>query len=79
MGPDTNALDQVKRDAITTTMRHFRDEVEDEKINFKPKADLEKARAQLLAEQDATPSDTPDTTESTPDEKKSPAPAKGAK
>jgi hypothetical protein len=60
MGPQPNALDQVKRDAIRTTLRHFRNE--DEENDRPPSFDYAKVEKQLLAEQDAQPTGTPDTT-----------------
>jgi hypothetical protein len=48
MGPSENHLDQVKRDAVVTTLRHFRDDAIDN--GYEPKEDLDKVQAQLLKE-----------------------------
>lgn len=52
MGPNQNALEEVKRDAIKTTLRHFRDDMLDNE--FEPANDLDEVQAQLLAERDAS-------------------------
>lgn len=52
MGPQDNALEQVKLDAIKGTIRHFKNDVEDN--SFEPAQDLDVVRRQLIAEHEGT-------------------------
>lgn len=53
MGPNHDVLNEVKKDAIRHTLRHFRDQVEDEE--FEPVRNLHEVQKQLLAEHDNDP------------------------
>lgn len=48
MGPNENVLEAVKRDAINTTIRHFKDEMLDN--DYEPQVDLDEVRRSLLAD-----------------------------
>jgi hypothetical protein len=48
MGPTQNALEEVKRDAIKGTLRHFRDAMEDNSFVPVHPLDYEMVRADLL-------------------------------
>lgn len=51
MGPDNNAIEEVKRDAIRTTLRHFRDAEDD--LAFEPIVPLQQVQKDLIAENTA--------------------------
>lgn len=50
MGPNHDVLNEVKKDAIRHTLRHFRDQVEDSE--FEPVKNLGEVQKKLLAEHD---------------------------
>lgn len=58
MGPNEEHLKQVQRDAVNTTIRHFRDEIEDE--TFATDADLDKVKKDLLTSIDTSGNQTVD-------------------
>lgn len=58
MGPQSEHLKQVQRDAVNTTIRHFRDEIEDE--TFVLDADLGKVKKDLLSAIDTSTTQTVD-------------------
>lgn len=45
MGPDPNHFDQIRNDAVRTTLRHFRDDMIDN--NFKPVRNLNDVEKEL--------------------------------
>lgn len=56
MGPSANHIEGVKRDAIRTTLRHFRDEMEDNGYEpIVPLADVEKQLLNEVAVSEVTP------------------------
>lgn len=62
MGPDKNHLEEVKRDAVRTTLRHFRNEQLDN--GYEPEVDLDTVEHELLGTHRGQPIEEGEITES---------------